>query len=66
MWTPNNCNGLLRLPIDLIDECVLTCEDVLNGVGNNEVLVGNETVDGLLIALWYGSLRGHISCNFTD
>lgn len=27
------------------------CEDVLDGVGNNEILVRNETLDGLLVSL---------------
>ena len=44
----------------------LTCEDVLNSIGNNEVLVGNEAVDGLLVTLWYGSLRGSGSRNFRN
>lgn len=32
-------------------------EDVLNGVGDNKVLVGDEAVDGLLVTLGDGSLR---------
>ena len=44
----------------------LTCEDVLNGIGNNEVLVGNEAVDGLLVTLWYGRLRDSGSRNFSN
>ena len=33
---------------------LLTSEDVLNSVGNDEVLVGNETVDGLVAILGHG------------
>lgn len=33
---------------------LLTSEDVLNGVGNDEVLVRNEAVDGLVAVLGHG------------
>ena len=34
---------------------VLTCEDVLNGVGNDEVLVRDEAMNRLLVALGHCS-----------
>ena len=34
----------------------LTCEDVFNSIGNDEVLVGDESMDGFLIALGYSGL----------
>ena len=42
----------------------LTCEDVLDGVGNDEVLVGDETVDGLVVALGHGRLSFSATIEF--
>ena len=37
-----------------VSRAVLTCEDVLDGVGNDEVFVGDETLDWLLVTLRHG------------
>ena len=37
-------------------ESVLTCEDVLDSVGDNEVLVRDQSVDWLLVLLWHSWL----------
>ena len=44
----------------------LTCEDVLNSVGNDEVLVRDQAVDGLLITLWHCRLGHGRASDFLD
>ena len=44
----------------------LTCEDVLNSIGDDEVLVGDESMDGFLVALGNSSLWDVTACHFSD
>ena len=44
----------------------LTCEDVLNSIGNDEVLVGDESMDGFLIALGYSGLWDVTTLHFSN
>ena len=43
----------------------LTSQDVFHGVSHNKVLIGNETVDGLVTVLWHSSLRHTGSLEFS-
>ena len=44
----------------------LTCEDVLNSIGNDEVLVGDESMDGFLITLGYSGLWDVATLHFRN
>ena len=44
----------------------LTCEDVLYSIGNDEVLVGDESMDGFLVALGNSSLWDVATVHFSD
>ena len=43
---------------------LLTCEDVLNSIGYDEVLVRDESVDGFLIAFGYSGFRDVSTIHF--
>ena len=45
---------------------VLTSEDVLDSVRDDEVLVGDEAVDRLLVTLRHGGLRRSCTRNFSN
>jgi hypothetical protein len=47
-------------------EALLTCEDVLHSIGDNEVLIADETVDRLLVALGDGGLSFDAAIVFSD
>ena len=44
----------------------LTCEDVFNSIGNDEVLVRDESMDGFLIALGYSGLWDVTTLHFRN
>lgn len=43
-----------------------SCEDVLDSVGDNKVLIRNKAVDWLLVTLGDSLFRGDVTCNLTD
>lgn len=55
------------MPInELGGETLLTCEDVLDSICNDEVLVRHKAVDGLFVTLGYCLLWGCRTCNFRN
>ena len=57
-----DCQASLREVADKKEK--LTCEDVLDSIGNDEVLVGDESMNGFLIALGHSGLWDVLARHF--